>query len=126
PQTPKTKKIARGRKLPAGPIAVPPPPNGGGGGSTSLASLPAGAEELIGKPISELENELKHVCARSRLPPSAVKQVFESYALQTRLMAPDQRETYQRSYLIQLIVAYRKPELRLQAGEDKTVAELKR
>ena len=99
---------------------------GGGTSATSLASLPAGAEELISKPIPELENELRRVCARSRLPPSALKTVFESYALQTRLAAPDQREQYQRSYLINLIVAYRKPELRLQSGEDKPVAELKR
>ena len=125
PQTPKpTKKIARAPKLPAGPIAAPPP-TGGGGSPTTLANLPPGSEELIGKPIPDLESELRRVVTKSRLPPSSIKQVFESYALQSRLAAPDQREQYQRSFLINLIVAYRKPELRLQAGEDRSVADLK-
>ena len=124
PPQPKTKKIARAPKLPAGPLAGPPP--GGGGSPTGLANLPPGSEELIAKPIPELESELRRVVAKSRLPPSSIKQVFESYALQSRLAAPEQREQYQRSFLVNLIVAYRKPELHLQAGEDRPVAELKK
>ena len=90
----------------------------------ATAKPPAGAEELLGKPVSELEAELHRLTLKSRMPPSAVRQFFETYALQARLADAAQRENAQRTFLIHAIVAYRKPELRLRPGEDLPVSDL--
>jgi hypothetical protein len=70
--------------------------------------------------VPELESELRSLIHRSRLPPSSVKMILETYALQSRSLTDDQRK----SYLAQLIVAYRNPQLRLQPGEDRPLADL--
>ena len=89
-----------------------------------MASLPSGAEELLGKPVSDLEAELRRLTSKSRMPPSAVRQLFESYELQSRLADAAQRESSQRMFLIHAIVACRKPEFQLRAGEDFSVSDL--
>jgi hypothetical protein len=104
-------------------LADPEGPSGAPAGSTA-AGLPSGAEELLGKPASDLEAEFRRLASSCRLPPSAVRQLFESYALQSRLAEDAQRESQQRTFLINAIVVYRRPELRLRPGEDWPAAEL--
>src|SRR4051794_32669799 len=101
--------------------ATPPP---AAAAESTAAVLPSGAEELLGKPASELEAELRRLASSCRLPPSAVRQLFQSYALQSRLAEEGQRESQQRSFLINAIIAYRAPELRLRAGEERPASEL--
>src|SRR5262249_8419341 len=103
-----------------GPTQVPANPTVPAGGSTPPIALSPETEALLGRSLPELEAELRRVVAHSRLPPSSIKQVFDSYALMSRSMNEDQPKTY----LVQPIVDYRKPELRLQPGEEKSVKEL--
>jgi len=59
------------------------------------------------------------------MPPSAARQLFESYELQTRLADPAQRESSQRMFLGHAIVAYRQPTMRQLPGEDLPVSTLR-
>ena len=89
-----------------------------------MENLPAGTEELLRKSVADLEAEFRRVTSKSRMPPSAVRQLFESYALQIRLVDAAQRETSQRTFLVNAIVAYRNPGLQLQPGEELPLSEL--
>lgn len=72
-----------------------------------------GAERLLKRSIKKLEAELRRLISTSRMPPSAGRQLLESYALNTQLADAAQRETAQRTFLVNAIVAYRRPEMQL-------------
>ena len=82
-----------------------------------MANLPDGTNELLEKPVAELEAELRRLVSNSRMPPSAGRQLLESFALQSELPDASQRERAQRTFLIHAITAYRQPAMRQQAGE---------
>jgi serine/threonine-protein kinase len=138
---PTVRKVARAKAPPAehpvGPNPGPPPAPGETAapppGARDVASpgtaplnwpMPAGSEELLSRPIPELEAELKRLLAHSRLPPSAIRQTLEGYVLNARMAPEADRDRWRRSYLINLIVAYRKPEMRLPVSEDRPLDEL--
>src|SRR5262249_6235781 len=99
--------------------APPTSPTLGSGTSPPIAASPQ-AETLLARSLPELESELRRLLAHARVPPSMVRQLLDGYAVSARSMNDDQRK----GYLTQLILAYRKPELRLAPGEDKPLKEL--
>jgi hypothetical protein len=95
-------------------------------GEPELHQLSPETEALAAMPLPELERELKHVVAGSRIPPSQVKRIFEAYELMRRGTPDAQRETTCRNYLVQLISGYRQPGIRKQEGEDLSLAALRK
>jgi hypothetical protein len=79
-----------------------------------------------GKSVADLEAELRRLLAASRMPPSACRQLLESYASSTQLPDAAQREKAQRTFLVSVIGAYRNPEFHLKRGEDRSVSDLTR
>ena len=80
--------------------------------------------ELRRKSIPDLEAELHRLTSSSRMPPSASRQLFESYALHTELSDAEQRENAKRTFLVNSIVAYRRPEMQLTPTERTSVKDL--
>ena len=78
------------------------------------------AEVLLARSLPELESELRRLLSHARIPPSMVRQILDGYAVSARGMSEEQRK----AYLAQVILAYRKPELRLSPGEEKPLKEL--
>jgi hypothetical protein len=97
------------------PAAPPPAP--------ASAALPT-EEELRGKPVADLEAELRRLISTCRMPPSAKRQFFESYELNTQLGDAAQRVNAQRTFLVNSILAYRGPEMQLTAEERMESSEL--
>lgn len=111
-------KPPAGEPPPAAPQVAPPPPTDRPPAAppTAPAALPT-AEELRGKSIADLEAEFRRLLSTSRTPPSAQQQVLESYALSTQVADRAQRESAQRTFLVDSIIAHRKPEMQLKPGE---------
>jgi len=86
-------------------------------------ALPAD-EKPVGRPVSELEDRLRRMPYTYRIPPSALKQLFESYELHTQLADATQRENAQRTFLVSAIYAYMRSDLELKPGEDMPVLDL--
>lgn len=88
--------------------------------------VPPTSEELLGKPIPDLEAELRRVTSTARMPPSAVRQLFQSYESSTQLADALQRENAQRTFLVNSIIEYRRPEMQLTPGERMASDDLVR
>lgn len=87
---------------------------------------PPGDEELLNTSVQKLEAELRELMSTSRMPPSAGRQLFESYALNTQLADAAQRENAQRTFLVNSIVAYQRPEMQLSPLERTSESDLMR
>ena len=81
-------------------------------------------EGQVGRAVSELEAWLRRLPYTYRMPPSALKRIFDSYALHTQIADAAQRENAQRTFLVTTILAYQRPELELKPGEGMQVSDL--
>jgi len=74
--------------------------------------------------VAELEDRLRRLPYSYRIPPSALDQLLESYALHTQFDDPVQRENAQRTFLLTSIFVYERPEFALGPGEGMQVSDL--
>ena len=131
-ELPKPALAEAGRTPPAKPPAAEPPPAAPpptdppqATSATAPVDLSTG-EDLVGKSIPDLEAEFNRMISTSRVPPSAAQQLLESYALSTQVADSAQRGNAQRTFLVDAIVAHRKPEMQLKPGEHTSSFDLQR
>lgn len=79
---------------------------------------------MIERSVAELEAWLRRLRYSYRILPSSLNQLFESYALHTRIADAAQRDKAQRTFLLTAILAYMRPELALRPGEGMQVSDL--
>lgn len=79
---------------------------------------------MVERSVPELEASLRRLPYTHRIPPSALNQLFESYALHTDIADAAERDKAQRSFLLNALLAYARPEWAMKAGEGMPVSAL--
>lgn len=97
-----------------GTVASPPTP-----------VAPPADEKPVGRPVSELEDQLRRMQYAYRIPPSALKQLLAGYESNTQFADATQRENAQRTFLVNAIYSYMKSDLELKPGEGMPVSDLR-